>query len=128
MNFEKVKKVKHSKAFTALDCILLVVIAAVIGLSVWLVYRTPAGDLTVAVTAPDFEYSGSLNKDKVIELEHACVHIQNGKAWVEGADCDDKICERMGEISHAGQSIVCMPNGVVVSISGEDGDLQWGVG
>lgn len=127
MNFEKVKKVKHSKVFTVLDCILLVVIAAVIGVSVWLIYRTPDEGLTVTVTAPDFKYSGSLSKDNVIELEHICVHIQNGKAWVTDADCDDKICERMGEISRAGQSIVCLPNGVVVSISG-DSDLQWGVG
>ena len=128
VNFEKVKKVKQSKIFTLVDVVLLAVIVLIIGLSVWLIYLKPRGDsLTVTVTAPDYKYVGLLSDDNTIELEHICVHIQGGKVWVTGADCSDKICERTGEISRAGQSIVCLPNNVVVSISG-DGDLQWGVG
>lgn len=127
MNFDKVKKVKRSKIFTALDIVLLAVVVLAIGLSFWIIYKAPSDGLTVTVTAPDYKYVGLLSKDTVIELDHICVHVGNGKVWVTDADCNDKICERTGEISRAGQSIVCLPNNIVVTISG-DGDLQWGVG
>lgn len=125
MNFENVKKVKRSKAFTAIDIIILIVLIAAIGVAAWLICRKPA--LTVTITAPSFERTYSLDEDRTVKLEHLTVHIENGKVWVTDADCADKICERTGVISRGGQSIVCLPHGVVVRIGGED-DLQWGLG
>lgn len=43
-------------------------------------------------------------------------YIQDGQAWVDAASCPDHICVRMGKISREGQSIVCLPNQVVVEI------------
>ena len=43
---------------------------------------------------------------------------------VESASCPDQICVRSGFISRAGQSIVCVPNEVVISLgsgTGEEG-------
>lgn len=125
MNFENVKKVKRSKAFTALDAILTAVIAVAIGLSIWLIYRTPSK--TVTITAPNYERSFPLDVDADIELEHLTVHIKSGKVWVTDADCGDKTCVHTGAISRSGQSIVCLPNGIVISVSGED-DLHWEIG
>lgn len=68
-----------------------------------------------------------LGKDGDVQLEHLTVHIRGGKVWVSDADCPDKVCERTGEIGRSGQSIVCLPNGVAVRITG-DGDLQWEIG
>ncbi len=123
MNFDNVKKVKHSKAFTVFDIIIVAVIAVAIGVSAWLIYRKPA----LTVTAPDYARTFSLDEDRTVVLEHITVHIENGKVWVTDADCADKVCERTGVISRGGQSIVCLPHGVVIRIGGES-DLQWELG
>lgn len=44
--------------------------------------------------------------------------IEDGYASIADADCPDKLCERMGRINSAGQSIICLPNEVVVTIEG----------
>ena len=45
--------------------------------------------------------------------------IREGKAWVEEADCPDKLCKNMGKIFRSGQSVVCLPHEVVVEIVDE---------
>ncbi len=47
--------------------------------------------------------------------------IKDKKAYIEEASCPDGLCINMGKIESSGQSIVCLPNRVVVSIEGEDG-------
>lgn len=42
---------------------------------------------------------------------------ENG-AYVEDVICPDKICQKTGLVSRVGQSIVCLPNKVVVYIEG----------
>jgi hypothetical protein len=46
--------------------------------------------------------------------------IQNGEAWVEEATCPDGLCENMGKISQNGQSVICLPNKVVVEIVSQE--------
>lgn len=63
----------------------------------------------------------SLNTDCVYKIgDTNTVEISDGGAVMIEADCPDKVCMHMGRISHSGQSIVCLPNRVVVSITGED--------
>ncbi|MDD2371418.1 MAG: NusG domain II-containing protein [Firmicutes bacterium] len=42
--------------------------------------------------------------------------IINGKIHVISSTCKDKICVHQGEISLSGQTIVCLPNKVVITI------------
>lgn len=42
--------------------------------------------------------------------------ISGGKADVISADCPDGVCVDMPPISKCGESIVCMPNAVIVSV------------
>lgn len=44
--------------------------------------------------------------------------IRNGTACVTEASCPDGLCINMGQISRSGQSIVCLPNQVVIEITG----------
>jgi hypothetical protein len=46
--------------------------------------------------------------------------IQQGKVWLEEASCPDHLCVKQGTIQYAGESIICLPNKVVVEITGED--------
>ena len=48
--------------------------------------------------------------------------IKDGKAEIKEASCPDGLCVRTGKIDKEGQSIVCLPNKVVVEISGKGQD------
>ena len=57
------------------------------------------------------------------------IEFENGKyidiivdesgAYVRDVICPDKICQKTGLISRVGQSIVCLPNKVVVYVEGK---------
>lgn len=65
----------------------------------------------------------SLNEDGRYELSDGknVLVIESGRAYMESADCPDKVCVRTGKISKAGEQIVCLPNRTLVRIVG-DGD------
>ncbi len=44
--------------------------------------------------------------------------IENGTAQVTAADCPDQICVRQGAVRFAGESIVCLPHRLVVTVEG----------
>lgn len=44
--------------------------------------------------------------------------IENGAAQVVEASCPDQICVSRGAIRYAGESIVCLPHKLVVSVEG----------
>ena len=48
------------------------------------------------------------------------LRIEDGAVRMVEADCPDHLCIHRGAIRHVGDSIVCLPNRVVVTISGED--------
>ena len=48
--------------------------------------------------------------------------IENGEAFIRTADCPDKTCVRSGRLKHTGESAVCLPNRVSVTVVGEDTD------
>lgn len=56
-----------------------------------------------------------LDKDRFIDI------VANGEGvYVEDVVCPDKLCQKTGTIDKTGQSIVCLPNKVVVFIEGKD--------
>ena len=44
--------------------------------------------------------------------------IQDGKARVVEASCPDRICVGQGAIQYAGESIVCLPHKLVITVEG----------
>lgn len=59
-------------------------------------------------------YSGEEDKD----LNRLI--IRDGKAYIESASCPDGICVNHKPIFRQGESIVCLPNGVVVTVIESD--------
>ena len=47
------------------------------------------------------------------------VVIENGQVYVTGQTCRNRICANHSPISKAGQTIICLPRGVVIKITGE---------
>ena len=63
-----------------------------------------------------------LNKDAELVLgegEHTnTLVIKDGRAQVIKASCPDQICVRQGSVQYAGESIVCLPHRLVVTVQG----------
>ena len=53
-------------------------------------------------------------------LGTAFLVVQKGRAHLENAPCPLKICEAMGYIDRSGEVIVCLPNRIVVRVSGPE--------
>ena len=62
-----------------------------------------------------------LNEDQTIVINggNTC-EIRDGRVRMTEADCPDKVCVRSREISKAGESIVCLPNHVILKITGSE--------
>ena len=62
----------------------------------------------------------SLTEDQVIEVKdgdfYNRIRIEDGKAYMEEANCPDGYCERQGKISGGAQTIVCLPHKLVVEV------------
>lgn len=48
--------------------------------------------------------------------------ISDGKAYVEHASCPDGICVSHRPIFRDGESIICLPHGVVITVTAEGAD------
>jgi len=55
--------------------------------------------------------------------EKNVVVVEKGIAYIKSANCEDKLCVKKGGIEHVGESIVCLPNDVVVEIA-EDNSIE----
>lgn len=62
----------------------------------------------------------SLTENQVIEVKEGDfynrIRIEDGKAYMEEANCPDGYCERQGKISGGAQTIVCLPHKLVVEV------------
>lgn len=67
-----------------------------------------------------------LKKDYVNEFTvksdegYNTIKIENNKVWIQDADCPDKYCIHQGKISGVGQVIVCLPNKLLIKITGNE--------
>lgn len=61
--------------------------------------------------------------DEKGDLILTCV-IKNNSINVVTSNCPDKICIDEGSIGHTGQTIVCLPNQVVIRIIGDDNNID----
>lgn len=109
------------------DIILIITIFAVLA-AVFLILQVFAkGGSSVKVTIDgDFFGEYSLSEDISVDIvtgEDADglnrLVIKDGKAFVESANCPDGICAAHKPISLSGESIVCLPHRVVISINAD---------
>ena len=65
-------------------------------------------------------WSCVLSSEGEFEISGVQVVVENGCARIARSDCPDLYCVSCGPISRVGESLVCLPNRVSVTLSGED--------
>ena len=105
---------RHDILFIAV--LLFLCAAAALGLYV---FREDGDTVTVSIDGQLYaEYP--LTEDRVVELisdgGFNRLIIEDGYAYVEEASCPDGICSSHSPIGHNGESIICLPNKVVIEI------------
>ena len=111
-----------------LDALVAAVIIALAVVTALLFYlpKAQGGQRTVVITQrgqevcrQDINIPG-FDKERVVELDdgvyHLTVRINDGGVYVSDSDCPGQDCVHTGVIRQAGQSIVCLPAQVVISI------------
>ena len=108
--------------------IILLLLGIVAGL--FLFVQKPEGGM-VCVTVDGREYGTyPLDADNIIEISGEDMQgvntlvISGNSAYMQSASCPDHLCVKMGHIKREGQSVICLPNKVVVTIISNDDSLR----
>ncbi len=57
-------------------------------------------------------------------LGRSVVKIRSGKVFMESSPCTNKVCIHMGRISRSGESILCIPNQISVTVQSSHTDTD----
>ncbi|MBQ8448250.1 MAG: NusG domain II-containing protein [Clostridia bacterium] len=124
MNFQESKNSKKKLKNDVIFILVLLVAVSALG-AIYFLAREDGNTVTITVDGELFaEYP--LDEDCTVEIRIGenlnVLVIENGKAYVSEASCPDGICSAHKPIYREGESIICLPNKVVVtvSISGEE--------
>ena len=103
--------------------ILLIVALLLLAGSVWLAARFLRQEgAVVEVRAGEVTESFPLGKDREYTVEDGdhrnTIVIRSGRVCMESANCPDQVCVRTGWIEYEGETIVCLPHKIVVSLNG----------
>lgn len=107
------------------DLVLIVAILLVLAIAaVALFFLMQEGDTVVVLVDGEVWGEYALDKDQAIEIRtdmgYNLLVIQGGEASVREASCPDGICSAHRPVSREGESIICLPNRVVVEIRSND--------
>lgn len=115
------RKIKNDIIFIAI----LLAVVSLVGLA-FFIFRDEGDTVTVTVDGAVYaEYSLAENTRLDIrtgdgDSESNVLIIKDGVAYVESATCPDGICASHKPISREGESIVCLPHRVVITVHTSD--------
>lgn len=105
------------------DFIVIGVVAVIVGVMLFFLYgvNTSAGDMVQIQIDGECVETLSLDENTTREIltDNDGVNIlviENGSAVVTDANCPDGICANHRAISKTGESIICLPHKVVITI------------
>lgn len=118
---------KNDRQKTKAELILVIVLIAIaVCFYLYLNFLSPSKGAKVQILVDGEvtkEYDLNSNQRVVIETENGgqnMLVIDNGECYLDDANCPDKLCVKQGVISKSGQSIICLPHKVVITIEGAD--------
>ncbi len=105
-----------------------IIAAALLMLLVLQINRGEEGNRIQVILDGKIYGTYSLEKNQVIEIEEGSfynkIRVEDGKAYMEEANCPDGYCEEQGKISRHTQTIVCLPHKLVVEVLEADNDTK----
>lgn len=105
--------------------ILFTVLFCALGIILWICFTfAPAGNTVQILKDGELYYEASLNEEAEIVVKDRflnVIRIDDGKVCVFSSTCPTQDCVHTGYISESGYSIVCAPNKVCITITGEKG-------
>ena len=106
--------------------ILLIAALAACGIALLVIFLVRSDEGSYVQVTVNGEVYGqySLSEDQTIEIDteygRNVLEIKDGEATMIEADCPDGYCMDQGSISGSTQTIVCLPNKVVVEVEGSE--------
>ncbi len=89
------------------------------------VFRKDAGEIVITVDGENYGTYSLLEEQEIPIGDTNYLIIKDGKADMIEATCPDHICVDQREISRTGETIVCLPNKVIVEVkSAESAELD----
>ena len=106
----------------ALVVLAVVVLAAAVAVLVWRGGHAD-GPVMAAVSVDGVEYEAVPIEELAEQTINANgytlkIAATEGEIWVEASDCPTQDCVHTGHISRSGQSIVCLPARVIITLEG----------
>ncbi len=107
----------------------IVIIALIILAGIFLMYLMPGerGSRALVIYNGREIDSLPLDEDMIYRPEvneNVEIEIKDGRVRFLSSDCPDKICVNTGWLEKAGQSAVCLPNRLSVTVSGGKDDIE----
>ena len=113
------------KRKTLKNDILLVAALLLVALAAWGLLRLTRARGAEAVVTVDGAAVAALplSEDAVLTVGEGqgfsnVIEVSGGRVRVRDADCPDRLCVRTGWVSRDGESIVCLPHKLVVTVRG----------
>ncbi len=114
-----------NRRFGKNDVIFISILAVFcIAVCVWVYKGGAVKGSTILITIDGKEYGTySLLEEQTIAIEDGTVRniieIKDGKAYMREASCPDQLCVDQNEISFDKESIICLPNKVVLTVTSD---------
>ena len=105
--------------FRVWDIVVVVLILALLATALYFILAPSQGRTAEIYVKGDLVATVRLDHYEKLHVDGLVVVVEEGSIHVEDSDCPDKICEKVGRISKEGQTIVCLPNKVVIKILGK---------
>ena len=105
------------------DILILVVllILAVAGFFAFRFFKSGEGNSVLVTVDGELLGEYELEDDSMVKIEgkvgECILVIEDGMAYMNEADCPNQICVNHSPISFKGETIVCLPNRVIIEIN-----------
>ena len=109
--------------------ILVYIFIAVIAVGIFLTSNQKNEAACLLINCGGSEKTFDITRDTSFELENngytLTVIIENGEVFVSETDCPDRICRITGRITRPGQSIICVPAEISLTLIADgEGDYD----
>ena len=89
---------------------------------------TPDSDTVQIKINGELHKELDINKDGMFVIKtddgHSIVNVKNKEVFVVEATCPDKLCVRHGKLLNKYDSIVCLPNKIVIEYKNKSSDID----